>query len=161
MVDRGGDARRSKAAPVWNAIKILLVFCAAGPLFGLIVFAAGLSLITIAGGQPDGFWIGPFLLLYGIVFAHLIGLPWAALAGAAAAGLAHVAGPKRWIGLVSGVASFAIAAASGNIRIPVASAPDAGSAVDSFEVSFFGLMAAVHIVSAIVCWLIARPLIGE
>ncbi len=46
-----GGGRPNAAAVIWNAGKILLVFGAAGPLVGLVVFATGLSVMTMAGGQ--------------------------------------------------------------------------------------------------------------
>lgn len=142
-------------------MKILAVFCGIGPLIGLVVFATGLSLIVIGGGQADGFWIGPFILLYGILFAHVVGLPWAGLAGVAAVVLSRFAGPHPWIGAASGVVSFAIAVLSGNVTLPPGVGSSAAADVDSFGEAFFGLMAVVHVLSAIACWLIARRLIRD
>ncbi len=157
MVSTGGSRPRLATA-AWNAGKILLVFGAAGPLIGLVVFAVGISLTTVAGGQPGGVWLAPFFLLYGLPFAHFVGLPWALVAGGAAAALSYLAGKRAWIGMASGIASFAIAAASGNVSLPIG--PE-GAVFDRFDTSFVVLMAAVHLLSSAACWLIARPLIHD
>lgn len=152
-------SRPKAATAVWSALKLLLVFGALGPLIGLVVFAVGISLITVAGGQPDGIWLAPFFLLYGFLFAHLVGLPWALVAGVAAFMLSLFAGARSWIGVASGGVSFAIAAAGGFVELP--SGPDTavGATIDTFGTTFAGLMAAVHVVSGCICWLIARPLV--
>jgi hypothetical protein len=160
LVSTRGSGPKAAAA-IWKAAKILLVFGGAGPLVGLVVFAAGISAVTMAGGQPGGVWLGPFILLYGILFAHFVGLPWAALAAAVAIGLSHFAGARAWIGAASGGASFAVAAAAGFVQVPPGSDSAAGAAVDTFGVTFASLMAAVHVLSALVCWLIVRPLIRD
>jgi hypothetical protein len=153
------DTRSSNAGLLWDAVKVLLVFCGVGPLIGLVVFSVGVSLATIASSKPDGIWLGPFFLLYGIVFAHFFGLPWAALAAVAAIALSNFAGPRAWIGPASGVASFAVAAWSGQVHLLEGSDAVFGPAPDSFDATVFGLMALVHVLSGLACWLIVRPLI--
>ncbi len=145
---------------MWDGVKVLLVYCAAGPLIGLLVFAAGMSLATVAGGQPGGLWLGPFILLYGLFFAHFVGLPWACLAGLAAVGLHHAFGRSAgWIGPASGAVAFAIAAIGGFVRLPAGPESPVGPAFDSFGIAFFGLMATVHVLSAWGSWLAARGLL--
>jgi hypothetical protein len=145
-------------AVVWNAAKIMLVYCGAGPLIGLAVFAIGFGAMVVAGGQPSGLWIVPFILIYGSVFAHLVGLPWAFVAGGVAIGLSHFVSARGWVGPASGVASFAIAALSGYVS-PPGMEPATGAAPDRLDAALFVLMAGVHVVSAMVCWLMARGLI--
>lgn len=158
MVSIGGGKGSRWATAAWNAGKILLVYAAAGPLIGLVVFALGISFVTIAGGQPGGIWLAPFFLLYGVVFAHFVGLPWALVAGGAAFVLFESAGRHAWIGLASGAASFAIAAMTGNVALPVG--PE-GAVFDRFDTAFVGLMACVHVLAAAGCWLAVRPLVRD
>ncbi|MDX2155229.1 MAG: hypothetical protein SFW09_01870 [Hyphomicrobiaceae bacterium] len=145
---------------IWNAAKILLVYCAAGPLIGLLVFAVGLSLIAVGGGQANGGWIGPFVLLYGILFAHFVGLAWAGVAAVAAIALHYVVGQSaRWIGAASGTVSFAMAVVSGFVRLPAGTESPIGPAIDSLGIAFFGLMAIVHVLAAFASWLLVRGLL--
>lgn len=144
----------------WDGVKILLVYCAAGPLIGLIVFALGMSLVVFAGGLRDGIWLGPFILLYGLLFAHFVGLPWAALAGVASVALWRLAGnTAQWIGPASGAASFAVAALGGHVQLPAGPESPVGPVIDSFGVAYLGLMAVVHVLSAWGSWLAARGLL--
>lgn len=156
-VSREGRSNLSRAA--WNAGKILLVYGAAGPMIGLIVFAIGISAITVLGGQPGGLWLAPFFLIYGVLFAHFVGLPWALVAGIAAFLLLHLVGNRAWIGAASGLASFAIATAGGFIEMPQAPDLSTGAATESFVVAVDALMGLVHVASATACWFIVRPLI--
>lgn len=144
----------------WDGVKILLVYCAAGPLIGLVVFALGISLMAVASGQRDGIWLGPFILLYGLLFAYFVGLPWAAIAGIGAVMFWRVAGrAPQWIGPASGAASFVIAAASGFVPLPAGPESPIGPVIDSFGVVYFGLMAVVHVLAAWGSWLAARGLL--
>lgn len=145
---------------LWDPLRILLVYCAAGPLIGLVVFALGISLVAVAGGQRDGILLGPFILLYGLLFAHFVGLPSAAIAGIGAVTFWRVAGrAPQWIGPASGAASFVIAAVSGFVPLPTAPESPIGPVIDSFGLAYFGLMAVVHVLAAWGSWLAARGLL--
>ena len=150
----------SRRVALRGALKVLLVYCAAGPLIGLLIFAAGVSLAMVVGGQPGGGWLGPFFLLYGLLFTHFVGLVWAAVAALSALALWRLAGAKpAWIGPTGGLVSFAIAALTGNVALPPGPASPIGGTVDNFALVFFGLMGLVHVVSAWVCWLASRGML--
>jgi hypothetical protein len=139
---------------------VLLVFCAAGPLIGLVVFAAGTAVATVVGGQRDGVWLAPFFLIYGLPFAHFIGIASAALAAMTSAGLWRITGrTPAWIGLAAGLVSFSLAAVSGHIQMPARPESPAGPEFDSFGLAFSALMALVHVVSSWACWLLSRGLL--
>jgi hypothetical protein len=138
---------------VWDAVKVLLVYCAAGPLVGLLIFAVGSGVGMLVAGPPGGFWIGPFLLLYGLLFAHFNGIGWAALAAVVAIGSRHVvSGLPAWIGPFSGAVSFAVALIGDFLPLT----PSRG---DGFVLFFIPLMAMVHVGAGTVSWLIARALV--
>ncbi len=65
----------------------MLVFVAVGPLIGLLAAAALAGLAIAVGGVPAVAGIHVFLLLYGWLFAHFVGLVPAAIAGAIVAAL--------------------------------------------------------------------------
>lgn len=139
---------------------MLLVYCAAGPLIGLLVFAAGVSIAMVVGGQPGGGWLGPFFLLYGLLFAHFVGLAWAGIAALAALALWRVAGAKpAWIGPAGGLVSFVLAALTGNVALPPGPASPLAGTVDNFGLVIFGLMGVVHVVSASACWFASRGML--
>jgi hypothetical protein len=148
---------RSWSIHVWDAAKVLLVYCAAGPLVGLFIFAVGSGAGMLVAGPPGGFWIGPFLLLYGLLFAHFTGVAWAALAAMAAIGLRHaVSGLPAWIGPFSGAVSFAVALIGGFLPITASRGVSAGTGPDGFVLYFVPLMALVHIGAASASWLLVR-----
>ncbi len=150
----------SRRAALWGAVKVLLIYCAAGPLVGLFVFAAGVSLAMVVGGQPGGEWLGPFFLLYGLLFAHFVGIAWAAVAALAAIAMWRLARAKpAWIGPAGGLISFALAALTGHVELPAGPESPVGGSVDNFALVYVGLMALVHVVSAWVCWLAARGML--
>jgi hypothetical protein len=144
-----------------RALGILATYVVVGPLIGLVVFAAGIALLAVANGQTQGAWLGPFFLLYGIVFAHFIGAPWAVLAGGVAVVLDRWRGKgARWIGAASGAASFAVAYVAGAARLPPGPESPVGQVVDGYGPGFALLMAVVHILSAAGAWGLARGLAG-
>jgi hypothetical protein len=145
---------------LWAAFKVLLVYCAAGPLIGLFVFAAGVSLTMIVGGQPGGAWLGPLFLLYGLFFAHFFGMAWAALAALTAVSMWRMVGATpAWIGPAGGLVSFALAALTGHVVLPLGSELPTDGYADNFELVVFWLMALVHVSSAWVCWLASRGML--
>jgi len=71
-----------------NALIIILIFAAVGPLVGLPIFGLG---IAVAALSPPMF---VFFLLYGVLFAHLTGIIPAVIAGLLVASYA------AWRGIV-------------------------------------------------------------
>jgi hypothetical protein len=144
-----------------NGLAIVAIFAMLGPLIGLVVLAAGISLLAFAHGRPDFAWFGPLLLIYGWLIAHLAGVGWAALAGAAAAALAWWTGRRpRWIGIASGLFSFAVAMVAGAAHLPPLPATPDGEALAGLEYSYPLVVAFVHVIAALASWLVARRLIG-
>lgn len=152
-----------KRAIIVRALVVLLIFGGVGPLVGLVVFSVGMGGLAVLGGRPDGGWLTPFFLLYGLIFAHYAGLAWALVAGVAALVL-EATGKlgTRWIGPLSGVLSCAVAASMGAVWLP----PDTqgttfGDVADRFALGFAAVMLAVHVVSASVSWWLARKLVRQ
>lgn len=86
---------------VRNALAIVLTFVGLGPMIGLVVVALGFSSATLS---PPIF---VFLLLYGVIFAHLMGALPALISGAMVAGYAGVRGRvPDWFALLAGVAGL-------------------------------------------------------
>lgn len=145
------------AAHLWRAVRIVTVYALIGPLVGLVVFAAGVGALAVSSGRPDGMWLSPFLLLYGLIFAHFVGAIWAILAGICASILSTIAMTRPlWIGPASGLLSFSVALVSGAVRLPEAPDSPVGAIVDGFTHGFAAIMLMVHVVSATTCWTFAR-----
>lgn len=144
-----------------DALKTLAVFFGIGPLVGLVIFATGSSLLALFSGTKDGFWIGPFMLVYGLIFAHFVGGVWAAIAGAVTIAASYLL--KRtsaWIGPASGALTFAISTLTrtGLMDGPILSAD--GTNPGAFWLGYFLLLAATHIGAAWVSWVVAKRWIG-
>ena len=140
-----------------RSAKILLVFAIVGPLVGLVVFSLGTGAMAVMGGHVDGMWLSPFFLLYGLLFAHAVGMPWALVAGLCAAIIASsVADRRLWIGATSGAASFATAALFKAVQIPIGLASPGGPAGDSFTWGIATVFLLVHVISAMASWFVAR-----
>ena len=149
--------RKQALATMMRWLKIVGLYVVVGPLIGLVVFAAGVAVLAVANGHEQGAWLGPFFLLYGIVFAHFMGAPWALLAGCVAAGLVQWRGRLAcWMGPASGCVSFAAAFAMGAARLPPGPESPVGQVVDGYGPGFVALMAAVHILAAAGAWWTAR-----
>lgn len=143
--------------PVVHALKILSVFVLIGPLVGLVAFSGGVSLLGWFSGPPDAVWLGPFFLLYGILFAHFIGGVWALMAGCVAALVSwHLKRVDFWIGPASGLFTFVLAALSGNAQLPQPSGSPVG--VEIAAISHWALVVVLftHVAAATVAWLMAR-----
>jgi hypothetical protein len=138
---------------IWNAVVILLLYCGIGPLVGLVVFAVGLGGgVAVARRSPDGLWLVPFFLIYGLILAHFVGVTSAAVAALAAIGLRFVSGgTPAWIGSASGAAAFAVVGAS--------LAPVAQDALQLEPAAYVLLIAAVHLLAATASWRLARGLL--
>ncbi len=145
------------ATNLWRALRIVSVYALIGPLVGLVVFAAGVGALAVLSGRPEGMWLSPFLLLYGPIFAHFVGVIWAIVAGICAAILSTFT-PTRplWIGPASGLVSFLGAYLSGGVRLPEGPASPIGPVVDGFSTGFAVVMLLVHVVSATACWKVAQ-----
>ncbi len=99
---------------------IVLVFVTVGPVIGLLAAAALAGLAIAAGGDPGGggaFTI--FLLIYGLLFAHFIGIVPAAMAGTIVAGVANWRGrvPLAF-GAVAGIAGMGLMALRSGVPQP-------------------------------------------
>lgn len=129
---------------------IMLVFVLAGPVIGLLVAAVTSGLAIAASGDPGGgMAFAAFLLIYGWLFAHLVGLVPAAIAGAVVAAYA-------WL---RGRVPLAIAAAAGvagmgqmvlRLGMPRPDWQESGMTV----VAVIWLV--VHVISAIACSRLTR-----
>ncbi|HRK18124.1 MAG TPA: hypothetical protein PK970_04145 [Hyphomicrobiaceae bacterium] len=145
-----------------DVLKSMAVFCGLGPLIGLVIFAAGSSLLAVASGTKDGFWIGPFLLIYGVLFAHFVGIAWAALAGVVSVSISFLL--KRmptWIGPVSGLVSFV---ASLHPKFRMFDGPALvgdGQSPSTFGPAFALVLAATHIGAAWASWVMAKRWVGR
>lgn len=86
---------------------IVAIFVAIGPLVGLLAFGVAMALRALAHGQgTDSFYLVPFFLIYGLLFAHFVGGVVAAAAGVAIATLA------RWRGTVTARMAALVGAAA-------------------------------------------------
>lgn len=90
-------------------LAIVAIFAGIGPLIGLAVFGAALAARGIVTGKgTDSLYLIPFFLIYGLMFAHLVGGPYAAVAGLATAALAWWRGRVAWwMALFVGLATWA------------------------------------------------------
>lgn len=145
---------------ILRALVVLLIFAVAGPLIGLVVFSAGMGGSAVLGGRTDGAWVTPFFLLYGLVFAHYMGLMWALVAGASA--LVLEATNKLRAGLIgplSGTITGTLDGWMGAVWLPPGTqGTTIGDVADGLPLGFAAIMLAVHIVSATVSWWLARKL---
>lgn len=145
---------------LWLVLKVAGLFVAIGPLVGLVVFSAGVSVLALLQGPRDAVWLGPFLLLYGLLFAHFIGAPWALIASLAASLTAIATGRTAgWIGPLSGAVSWGVAAGVGGAQLPPGPDSPAGAQIDAFGPGFVIVLLLTHLTAATVCWLLARRLI--
>lgn len=142
-----------------RALCILGTYVVVGPLIGLLVFSAGVAMLAVTNGHSQGAWLGLFFLIYGILFAHFMGAPWAVLAGCVAVVLDRWCGAGvRWFGAASGASSFALAYVTGAARLPPGAESPVGQVVDGYGPGFASLMVVVHIASAAAAWEIARSI---
>lgn len=143
-------------------LAVLLIFAMAGPLIGLLVLAIGIGVLALLGGHADGYFLTPVVLLYGFLFAHYVGLKWALVAGACACGLATIQPHAPiWIGPVAGLVSYATAAILGAAWLPTgAEATLPGQVIEKSVIGFGIVMLLVHVLSAMVCWWLARKLLA-
>lgn len=140
-------------------LKILLIFGGIGPLIGLLVFAFGMAVLGVIKGGADGLVVAGLVLVFGIIFAHLLGGVSALVAGGVAAFLTLLTGRIQWwTGLVSGLASLSVAMMRGLVQLPPL--PRAGSGLDltSFSTALWVVMVLVHLIAAVAAWEIARRL---
>ena len=130
----------------WNRlIGVVAIFAGLGPLIGLAVFGTALAARgLVAGKGSDSLYIIPFFLIYGLLFAHLVGGAYAAAAGLATAAVARWRGRVTWwMALLVGLASWA--AWLFFSRGAVLTAPQPAD-----DIMFETL--AVHALSTMACW---------
>lgn len=134
------------------------VFVVAGPIIGLVLFATGMAAFGYwRSGAGDAAWVLPFLLIYGLPFAHFVGGLAAFVAGSIAAALSWWTGRiGLWIGGVAGLAGYM--ATSGRLDHDwSAIAHDAVAApYDLVRRGVPVLLALVHVGAALGCWAIVR-----
>lgn len=132
-----------------NAASIVALFGIVGPVVGLLVFAAGMAL---ASGSPSVF---VFLVLYGMLFAHVMGGVPALVAGATVAAYAAFRGPVPLLaGGIAGLAGLFGLTGLYGIRNLVDLARDDAGAVQS---ALLPLFPAVCILASLACTLLTRP----
>ena len=129
---------------------IVMVFVTVGPVIGLLAAAALGGLAIAAGGDPSGggaFTV--FLLIYGLLFAHFVGIVPAAIAGTIVAGIAHWRGRVPLVaGALTGIAGMALMAQRHGVPQPSwrESSPSA--------VAVIWLLA--HVLAALACTRLTR-----
>lgn len=146
---------------ILRGLGVIGLFAVLGPLIGLVVLAVGLGVLGLAGGEPDGYLLMPIVLLYGSIFAHYFGLKWALIAGGTAVTMAALLGYKPWWGgLVAGVFSFALALAFGASWMPAGTEQTVvGKVIAASRIGYPITLSLVHVLSAGVCWMLARRVI--
>lgn len=143
-----------------QALAVIALFVAIGPVVGLLVFAGGMTVLSLAVEPIGRAWmVGAFFLMYGVIFAHYIGAASAAVAGAFAAAAALLLGrAPAWIGPLSGAVAFAFAWLAGLVTLSVSAMLTHANLSWGPQSRVFVLMAVVHVATAAVMWLMARPL---
>lgn len=142
---------------LWSITKVLAIFITVGPLVGLVTFAAGISAVAFVNGPADAGWLGPFILIYGPMFAYFVGAPWAFLAGLVATVTARSFGrAPAWIGPGSGVVSFAVSAVSPSGSLATGGDTSIGQQLNGFGPWLVVVVLLTHVGAAAVCWLLAR-----
>lgn len=136
-----------------QALKILGVYVGLGPLIGLLVFATGMLIVNADPSQSAGpmkiltraIVVFGVILVVGLLFAHLMGAPWALLAAVVAIAVyALWKRPSPWIGPLSGVPSFAAA-------MVIGSKPT----IDPGNMGEVALTLLIHLIAATASWTIA------
>lgn len=126
-----------------QAVAVVAIFVLAGPLAGALAFAVLMTLLTMLEGDNAG-------MLF--VYAALAFLPLAYLIGGAQAAVT---------GLVT--AAFAWRNGSAPAWVPLAAALAAGAVGASRSHEDWqatAILLAVHLLSALFCWLLARSALG-
>lgn len=141
------------------AVTTLLIYAMMGPLVGLVLYAIALSIFgAVRSGSAEAVWVFPFMVFYGLPFAHLLGVVPASVAGVLSAALARwTQRDDQWIGAAGGGASFLAGEMTGSIsRTPAVTADLAEPLRAYIQVVFWLLMALVHVGAAVACWMVAR-----
>lgn len=132
---------------------IMLVFVLVGPLVGLVVTALGIgSALAVGNGDlSGGGGITAFLLLYGFLFAHFVGVVPAIVSGLLVCAWAYSRGRVPIaVGALAGLASFALL--NGSKFGPT---PDPVGATSS-EFTMMAVVGGAHILAAVVCTRLTR-----
>lgn len=137
---------------------IMFVFVGLGPLIGLVVFAFGMTVLALAQAPRSGtLLLGPFFLLYGLFFAHLVGAASAALAGAVAGAIYWTTQRRSaWIGPLSGAVALAAAIVYTDLPVPTVDRVDTTSPGWASDTGIFLVFSAVHVLAGTGSWLVAR-----
>lgn len=132
--------------PSWRQLAgIVVIFAGIGPLAGLLVFGSSLSVRSlIAGNGPDSFYLVPFFIIYGLMFAHLVGGPVAVATGVAVAAIA------AWKGRVPWWAASAIGVGAG--LLPAYFRLGRGLQSLGQGDYFLPELLATHVGATLVCW---------
>lgn len=137
--------------------KIALPFVLLGPLIGLVTFAFCMALLAMASGIADGHYLVPFFLIYGLIFAHFVGLASALVAAVTAAALAlWLDRFPAWIGLASGLTALAIAGLRGSAFLPNGTEETFKTTMVTSGVGFVLVIAVTHVAAASGSWALAR-----
>lgn len=131
-----------------RALAIIGTFVAAGPLIGLITFAAAIAGYGLITPKPGDYAAGAAaVLVYGLFFAHFMGAVPAFLTGSAAAAFA------AWRGIVP---VWAGALAGGAASAFILSPDTIGNPADEFASAVVWLIVATGMISGAVCTRLTR-----
>ena len=143
------------ASPLgWKRLlAIVAIFAGIGPLIGLAVFGMALAARGLVTGKgTDSLYLIPFFLIYGLMFAHLVGGMFATASGVATAVLAWLRGRVTWwMALGVGLASWGVwlYATRGSVLMAPQPADD-----------ILWEMLAVHVLSTLASWRLCMTLLG-
>ena len=135
--------------PSWRQFAgIVAIFAGIGPLIGLVVISVVMTMRAFVEGKgANSLSILPLFLMYGMLFAHLVGGAFAAAAGRAGAALA------RWQGRVEWWAAVLIGLASWLAWLYFGRGPSMLNPAPADNIAFELL--ATHVGAALVCWRLA------
>lgn len=127
---------------------IVAIFAGIGPLVGLVVFGAALSVRGLLAGKGwESLYLIPFFMIYGLLFAHFVGGLYAAAAGIATAAVARWHGRvTSWMALVIGVACWLACGFASRGTVLTSPMPADDIAAE---------MLVVSVVSTFTCWRLA------
>lgn len=126
-----------------QAVAVVAIFVLAGPLVGALVFALLITLLSVLEGDSASmlFVYAAFAFL---PLAYLIGGAQAAVTGVVTAAYAWRRGrAPAWVPLAGALAAGAILASR-----------------DHEDWTATAILIAVHVLSALACWLLARAVLG-
>lgn len=140
--------------PGWRRLLgIVVIFAGLGPLIGLAVFGTALAARGLVTGKgTDSLYVIPFFLIYGLLFAHLVGGAYAAAAGLATVWIAWWRGRVAWwMALAVGMASWIAWLYFTRGRVLTAPQPADDIMLETL---------AVHLLSTLACWRLCVSWLG-